>query len=213
MSIIVNTKPARKAPQFMSHAGDLAGSGVGWSWTHNIEPQAKAIVIALLGSWYWSLYGYGASVAGVSATQAAVASYNFTGLNYGLFSIYVMLNPPTGPQTCSVAVSSTSNYGSCSGVSFTYDKVTAIGSPCGATGTQSFSVPGGNNVTVFNSFMKLGGWSGGDYTGFSPNPTWVNANCAVGDGSPGATNPTFGFTSTSGVSPCWGLYAPLIGEP
>lgn len=98
MSIIVNTKPARKAPQFMSHAGDLAGSGVGWSWTHNIEPQAKAIVIALLGSWYWSLYGYGASVAGVSATQAAVASYNFTGLNYGLFSICFLFTSCSIPR-------------------------------------------------------------------------------------------------------------------
>jgi len=210
VSIIVNTKPARKAPQFMSHAG-FEGSGINYSWTHNIEPQTKAVIIPWIGSWFWGLYGVGASVGGVSATQIASTSYNFSGLNYGTFILWVVLNPPTGLQTCGVGISSANNYGVCSGASFTYDKVTGIGTG-GITGSQSFSVSGGNNVTVVNSFMKLGGYSGPDFTGFSPNPTWVTANCATGDGFPGASNPTFGL-SPAGVYSCWGAYVPLIGEP
>lgn len=210
MSIIINTTPARKAPQFMSHAG-WGGSGIEYTWEHNIEPQAKAVVIPWTGSWYWGLYAVSAHVGGVAATSVASTTYNFSGLNYGTFILYVLLNPPTGLQTCRVAISSAN--GACSGASFTYDKVTSYGTGA-VTGSQSFSVSGGNNVTVVNSFMKLGdGWSGGNYTGFSPNPTWVTANNNVGDGFPGAANPTFGFTSTSAVSPCWGLYVPLIGEP
>lgn len=204
-SFTVRLLPTRPpAPEVMSISESDPGgtNNAALSWTHEIDSDARAIMIVYDLVFYYSLTSTTVTVGGVDATFLGGINYNYTGFNYNYLMFWLLLNPPTGPQkiTCTTVANQWAHVGA----GFAYKNCTDYGTlGARAFGAQSpNTVTGGSNTTVMSAWSKA---LGSSIFGGGPNQLWLynvdaGSSVLVVDGYPGAAAPYFTYKSNGAVS-------------